>query len=682
MSKRVLPLLLVLSGLAEAGSHTVGPFTVQVDDKPLRVSVAAGGRTLLPSRDALGLLKVGRASATVKSTFGKFSFDQDLEAMAGAWDLASEEATATGVRLSANLRQKADGPSSGLVSVTIEPAGEGTLALTVAAGDPANRLWISYPGADNESFLGLGERYDRVRQDGRRLPVWTSEQGIGRSNFPILPFTGNLTDTYFPVPFYMSSRGHGVLVDSPARTVWDFRVAPRQDRVAVEVWDRQATLVLFDGPRPADVLRRLTARTGRPRPMPDWAFGVWLGAQGGPAKVLKHLENVRGAGAPVDVLWCQDWLGGKASLVGYDVDYHWSADLNHYPDLGGMIAKLHAQGIKFMGYFNTFIEPRFPEFAEVQAKNWLVTDASGKPWTPMISTFRAGLLDITNPAAQEYMKGKMREALKLGLDGWMSDFGEWLPWDGRVHGAGGAPLWHNRYPVEWARITREACLAERPNGDFVIFARSGFAHSAKYLDLVWAGDQNTSWKADDGLPSVIPAGLSLGLSGVPLWHFDAGGYTSLVSPPRNEELFMRWVEAAACSPTLRTHEGYWAQQNIQADSNPKVLAHFTAMAKLHRQLQPRIIAAAKEATATGLPLMRHLWLQYPEDPATLAIEDQYFLGPDLLVAPVIKKGAQTRKLYVPRGSWKHVLTGAVVQGPAWTEVAAPIGQPPVFERQD
>jgi len=136
--------------------------------------------------------------------------------------------------------------------------------------------------------------------------------------------------------------------------------------------------------RPADVLRRLVARTCRPRPMPHRAFGVWLGAQSGPAKVLKQMENVRGAGTPVDVRWCQDWLGCKASLFGCDVDYYGSADLNHYPDLGGMIAKLHALGIKFMGYFNTFIEPRFPEFAEVQAKNWLITDASGKSWAPMI----------------------------------------------------------------------------------------------------------------------------------------------------------------------------------------------------------------------------------------------------------------------------------------------------------
>lgn len=670
--------------VAHAAPHTVGTFAVQVESAPLRVSVSVAGRTLLGARDGLPFLKAGRATPKVKSNFGKFSFDQRVESTALAWDLVEEPIhTATGgVKLTANLRTGADAPVTGTIAVAIEPAGDGTVSIDARASDPAlNRLWITYPSPADEGLLGMGERYDTVRHDGRRIPVWTSEQGIGRSNYPLLPFTGSFTDTYFPVPFYMSTLGHGVLLETTARSIFDLRVAPRADRVSIEVWHGQAKLTLLDGPRPADVLKRLTAITGRPRVLPDWAFGVWLGVQGGPDRLLKHLDNVRKAGAPVDVMWAQDWIGGRSSLVGYDIHYHWSHDPALYPDLAGMIAKLHAEGVRFTGYFNTFIEPRFPEFAEVAAKGFLVNDASGKPWLPMISTFRAGLLDLSNPGAQEYIKGKMRDALKLGLDGWMADFGEWLPWDGKIQAPEGAPRYHNQYPVEWARLNREAGLEARPGGDFVIFARSGYAGSARWLDLVWAGDQNTSWKPDDGLPSVIPAGLSLGLSGVPLFHFDGGGYTSLVSAPRNEELFMRWIEASACSPVLRTHEGYWASQNIQADSNPRVLEHFAKMAKLHRAIQPKIVAAAREAATTGLPVMRHLYLQYPEDPTTVSIENQYMLGADLLVAPVTTKGATSRKLYLPQGRWKHVGSGQVSQGPAWIEVQAPLGDPPLYERQ-
>jgi sulfoquinovosidase len=290
------------------------------------------------------------------------------------------------------------------------------------------------------------------------------------------------------------------------------------------------------------------------------------------------------------------------------------------------------------------------------------------------------VLDLSNPGARQWCGEHLRAALRMGVDGWMADFGEWLPWHGTIAAPEGAARWHNRYPVEWARLNRESALAERPDGDFVIFSRSGFAGSTPWVDLVWGGDQNTSWKADDGLPSVFPAGLSLGLSGVPLFHFDAGGYTSLVSFPRGEELFMRWIEAAALSPTLRTHEGYWRQRNVQADSSERVLAHFAKMARLHARLEPAIVAAAAEASASGMPVMRHLWLAYPDDPATLAIDDQYLLGAEWLAAPVIQKKATARRVYFPAGRWKHWESGAEHAGPGWAEVAAPLGSPPLFQK--
>lgn len=679
--RTAVALALVLPALAFAQDFTVGDFHVRLAAAPFSIAVART-HELLPARAGLATFRAGRARETVKESFGRFAFDQKLEAAWTAWDLAGPPAVDARGALTFTAHLKGEGAGeAGTLAVAVAPAGDGTLTIEARAeGVDANRLWIAYPSDASEGLLGLGERYDRVRQDGKRIPIWTSEQGIGRSDHPVLPFTGATTDTYFPVPYYMSTRGHGVLVDGTARSVFDLRVAPRADRIGIEVWDRAARLVLFDGPTPRDVLRRLTARTGRPRRLPDWAFGVWLGVQGGTAHVLEHLARVKAAGAPVDAVWVQDWLGGRNSLFGYDVLYHWSADPKLYPDLGATIARLHGEGVKFLGYFNSFIEPSFPEFAECARNNWLVTGRDGKPWTAMISTFRGGLLDLSNEGARAYMAGKLRAALKLGLDGWMADFGEWLPWDAGLASPEGGRLWHNRYPIEWARLNREAGLAERPDGDFVIFARSGFAGSGRWLDLVWAGDQNTSWKTDDGLPTVIPAGLSLGLSGAPLYHFDAGGFTSLVSLPRGEELFMRWVEAAACSPVLRTHEGYWRQMNVQADSSPRVLAHFAKMAQLHARLQPAIVAAAREASESGMPILRHLWLEHPDDATALGVEDEWLLGRDVLAAPVVTKGAAARRVYFPAGRWRHWATGAVTEGPAWATVAAPLGQPPLFVR--
>ncbi|MBI3891895.1 MAG: hypothetical protein HY303_10245 [Candidatus Wallbacteria bacterium] len=560
---------------------------------------------------------------------------------------------------------------------------EGTLRLEASDGPSGfNRVRFTFQTRPGENFLGFGEQYNRVRHAGMQVPIWTSEQGIGRGDGPLrLPFTGRTTDSYFPLPFYLSTRGYGLLADSTARTVFDLGAAPRPDRISIETWEGRGALCLFAGPRPVDVLRRSTLFMGRPRMLPEWAFGVWAAAQGGPARLRELLAKLTAAGTKIDALWAQDWLGARSRIYGYDVRYHWTADEKLYPDLGRFIGELHGQGVRFLGYFNTFIEKGFPEYGEAARRGFLVKRADGTPYLQQISTFSGGLVDLSNAGARQFLGGFLRQAMRMGMDGWMADFGEWLPYDARIEAAEGAPLWHNRYPVEWARLNRESCLAERPAGDFVVFNRSGHIGSVRYSDIIWAGDQNTGWGKADGLPSVVPAGLTLGLSGVPFWHFDAGGFTSLITLPRGEELFMRWVEAGAMSPLLRTHEGYWRQLNCQIDSNARVLSHFAAMAALHRRIQPKLVAAAREAVDTGLPIVRHLWLEHPDDPTCLGIEDEYQLGSDLLAAPVLTPRATSRRVYFPPGgTWVHWSDNLQYPGGTWATVDAPLGTPALFCR--
>ncbi|MBI4864327.1 MAG: hypothetical protein HY815_29320, partial [Candidatus Riflebacteria bacterium] len=558
----VLPLLLATLVRAAPGAGParwveVGQFQVGIRSDPFSLEVRSGsGKTLIGHRDGLTFCRVGQARETVRTAFGLFAFDEER-----IWSLSAGTVTATtpvdgAVSLSVTLGgpSRAGSAPEGQLSVKLSSGSAGVLTISLEAGvTGANRLSIAFPSPPDESFLGFGEQYNRVKSDGRRVPIWVSEQGIGRSDGPIhLPFSGTTSDTYFPMPWYLSTRGYGFLLDSFARSVFDLRLQPRTDRVTVEVWDRRATIRLVDGDSPARILERLTAHVGRPRQLPDWAFGTWLGVQGGPARLKQMLAAVRDAGGPVAAVWAQDWVGCRTNPLGYDLKYHWLEDPTLYPDLAGLIADLHRQGIRFLGYFNTFVEPLFPEYAEGEAKGHLVRDAAGKVYAPRISTHPAALVDLSSEPAREWLGSFLKRALRMGMDGWMADFGEWVPFSGRIASPEGTALFHNRYPVEWARLNRESGLAERPDGDFVIFARSGFVGSARWLDMVWGGDQNTSWGDDDGLPTVVPAGLSLGLSGIGIFHFDAGGYTSLISLPRGAELFMRWVEAAALSPVLRT----------------------------------------------------------------------------------------------------------------------------------
>lgn len=684
----LLLLLASAAGFPEPGPQApklwrLGGYRIQLTERPitLRISRADSGQVLLDSSRGLPLFEVARGRASVKMRSGMFDFKQQLEPVGSAW-------TAHGVTESANsieLRVSVRSPDGGVVhpwsTVRIERVDDGIVAVsTDASALPANRLRFNLPSPSDERFLGLGEQYNHASHEGRRVPIWVSEQGNGRADGWLrLPFMGRTSDTYFPVPWYLSTRGHGVLVQTFARCVFELRAPAAPDRVGIEVWEPKARLVLIDGPRPADVLRRLTSLTGRPRKMPDWAFGVWLGLQGGRERVASLLQTVRAAGAPVDAVWVQDWIGARRTPISYDLTYHWTADRSLYPDLAGFIRELHGEGTRFLGYFNPFVEPRFPEFDTARRLGALVKDQAGEPVTVRVATMKASMLDLSNPAARGLIAGYMRQAMEMGMDGWMSDYGEWLPWDAGICAPEGAPLFHNRYPVEWARLNRETCLQQRPTGDFALFSRSGFTGSQRWLDHVWAGDQNTDFGKDDGLPTVFPAGLHLGLSGVGLFHFDAGGYTSVRSP-RRPELLMRWVEASAMSPLLRTHEGYFQPLNAQVYSNRLLLDHFADMAQLHRALQPDIAAAALEASQTGLPVMRHLYLMYPEDPATLDIVDQYLIGDRWLAAPVIHRGQIRREVYFPQGRWRHWKSGAVFAGPARHEVEAPIGTPALFEK--
>jgi alpha-glucosidase len=202
-----------------------------------------------------------------------------------------------------------------------------------------------------------------------------------------------------------------------------------------------------------------------------------------------------------------------------------------------------------------------------------------------------------------------------------------------------------------------------------------------HCPLLWAGDQSVDFSRHDGIGTVITAALSSGLVGNAFSHSDVGGYTSLFGNVRTEELILRWYELGAFSPVFRTHEGNRPDDNLQIDSTPELIAGFVRWSRIHAALAPYVTHLVTEAQGTGLPAQRALFLHYPEDRETFTIQDQYLYGADLMVAPVIEAGAVMRKVYLPEGAWKHLWSGQD-HAPGWHDVAAPLGQPPVFARAD
>jgi alpha-glucosidase len=211
--------------------------------------------------------------------------------------------------------------------------------------------------------------------------------------------------------------------------------------------------------------------------------------------------------------------------------------------------------------------------------------------------------------------------------------------------------------------------------------RAGHTGVQAHCPLLWAGDQSVDFSRHDGIGTVITAALSSGLVGNAFSHSDVGGYTSLFGNVRTQELILRWYELGAFSPVFRTHEGNRPDDNLQIDSTSELVAGFVRWSRVHAALAPYVRHLVAEAQATGLPAQRALFLHHPEDRETFKIQDQFLYGADLMVAPVIEAGASMRKVYLPQGQWRHMWSGRD-HAPGWHDVAAPIGEPPVFYRAD
>lgn len=568
------------------------------------------------------------------------------------------------------------------VRVTVHVPGVATrVALEVAEGAGASSIALPIVCEEASSFLGFGAQYHVVDHRGEAFPLWVEEQGIGRTGGAVPPpLVGNRHTTYFPVPWYLDARGHGVLVETDARVLVDLcRGDP--DRAWLEAETaRTVSLLVFHGPTASDALRQLGDHLGRPPAPPAWAHRPWIGVQGGRDAVLAEADALDAAGVPYGALWAQDWSGRRAFGTGnFGVLYRWVDDEELYPDLTGMVEALHERDVRFLAYANPFVvETVADHFPQMRDEGLLVRTPGGEPYLVDSPNGPAALPDLTRPQARAYVQRFLRAMVaEHGIDGWMADFGEWLPTDAVLSDGTDAALAHNRYPTEWHRLSREVMDELRPDGDWAVFSRSGWTGEHGVAQIVWIGDQEVDFSPTDGLPTVVPALLNLGLSGVPFVTHDLGGFSG---GPRGKEVFLRWTELAAFTPVMRTHEGLQRDRNWSWDSDEETTAHFRRFARIHEALGETFAALAAEAATSSLPPLRHLCLVFPDDPGSRAVHDQLMLGDGLLIAPVVEEGARGRSVYLPPGVWFHVFTGARHEGGGRVPIDAPIGTPPVLSR--
>jgi alpha-glucosidase len=558
--------------------------------------------------------------------------------------------------------------------------------LTLKALSGHNRITIDLALGEGDVLWGGGEQMSHLVLNGRNFPLWTSEPGVGRE--PGTPLTdqasadgsfagGDYWTTNYPEPTVLCSGGWAISLANSEYAEFDAR-AP--GRLRIHVWSGEAVIDLFEG-APADLTRQLAARFGPRHALPEWALGgAIVGLKQGEAS-FDRLEALIDAGAAVSGLWCEDWVGIRETSFGRRLFWDWQWNAGRYPDLPARIAALKARGIRFLGYVNPYLAVDGPLYSEAAAKGFFARELESEaPYLVDFGEFHAGVVDFTNPDAAAWFAEEVtaKRMLDFGLDGWMADFGEYLPTDLRLFD--GDPMReHNRWPVRWAEVNARAVASRGKTGEVLWFMRAGHTGVQAHCPLLWAGDQSVDFSRHDGIGTVVTAALSSGLVGNAFSHSDVGGYTSLFGNVRTEELILRWYELGAFSPVFRTHEGNRPDDNLQIDSTPTLIAGFVRWSRIHAALAPYVRHLVAEARATGLPAQRALFLHYPEDTATFAIQDQFLYGADLLVAPVIEAGAVMRKVYLPAGAWRHIWTGQDY-APGWHDVPAPLGQPPVFYR--
>lgn len=642
-----------------------------------------GGRLLLQHSAQRPCLSVGQGEADIEMFRGNFSIKDNLHEKLALTACAIRDSDA-GLCVTLSRGEVA------AATLMIAQDEAGRLRIAVNNHSPHhNRIWLNLVAEPEERIYGCGEQFSYFNLRGRPFPLWTSEQGVGRNKKTLVTWQADCQEnaggdyywTFFPQPTFVSSRRYFCHISNSGYMCFDFS-AP--DHHALAIWEPQAELCFDTAPSQLALVSKLSAMLGRQPELPEWVYdGIILGIQGGTEVCQQRLDRAREMGVSVAGIWAQDWEGRRITSFGKRLMWNWRWDEELYPGLDQRIPQWKQEGVRFLGYINPYVAIEKELYAEAAAHGYLTRDAGGRDYQVEFGEFYAGVVDLTNPEAYRWYKEVIkRNLINFGLDGWMADFGEYLPTDTFLHNGVSAEIMHNRWPALWAQCNYEALAESGKLGEVLFFMRAGYTGSQKYSLMMWAGDQNVDWSLDDGLASVIPAALSLAMTGHGLHHSDLGGYTTLFGMKRSKELLLRWCDFAAFTPMMRSHEGNRPDDNWQFDSDDETLRHLARMTGIFRRLKPYLQQAVAQNSREGIPVMRPLLLHYEDDPQTFDLAYQYLLGRDLLVAPVHQPDCRTWTLYLPRDHWVNLWSGEPDSGGHEVTVDAPLGQPPVFYRRD
>lgn len=512
--------------------------------------------------------------------------------------------------------------------------------------------------APDEHFYGFGEKFTGVDKRGQSLDMWNYDAlGVGSER------------AYKNVPFFLSTRGYGIFVDSVRRVAFDMG-RRNNGTVDIAVPDTVLDYYVIAGPDPKAIINRYGGLVGYPVVPPKWALGLWvstdwatdLTSDGIRERVRLLSEN----GIPVDVIH----IDSPWQRFGCWSDLEW--DRQRLPDAEALLAELVGMGLKPCLWINPYIGVESPVFEEAAEAGYLLATPAGGPYVADLwGGYHppVGILDFTNGTAVDWYQGRLRSLLELGVQAFKTDFAERIPADAiAANGMTGEEL-HNLYPLLFNDAVSDITSAVTGREGFT-WGRSTYAGGQRHA-IQWAGDPNSTYV---DLASVLRGGLSIGLSGHAFWSHDIGGFHGVPTP----DLYVRWAQFGLLSPCSRAHGN---SSRVPWAYGKRATEIFREFAELRYRLLPYLYSIALEAGETSLPILRHMLLEFPDDPSVYGLDLQYMLGPDLLVAPIFNPEGR-RTVYLPAGRWIDFWTRQVTYGPRHLEVIVPLERIPLFVRGD
>lgn len=512
--------------------------------------------------------------------------------------------------------------------------------------DPEGQLHVSeqLDLGVGEKIYGLGERFTNFIKNGQTVDIWNEDGGTGTEQ------------AYKNIPFYLSNRKYGLYVDNPGKVSFEVG-SEKVSRVQFSVPGEEMSYSVVGGENLKAILNTYTDLTGKAPLVPDWSYGLWLSTSFttdyDEKTVLEFVDGMAERNIPLSVFHFDCRWMKELEWCNFD----W--DKSKFPDPEGLLKKLHDRGLKICVWINSYIGQKSPLFEEGAKNGYFIKNEDGSVW--QCDRWQAGMaiVDFTNPEATKWYQGYLKKLVAMGVDCFKTDFGERIPTEGVKYYDGSDPeLMHNYYTYLYNKAVYDVLVETKGADEAILFARSATVGGQQF-PVHWGGDCSSNYPS---MAESLRAGLSFGMSGFGYWSHDIAGFEDQASP----DLYKRWTQFGLLSSHSRYH-GSTAYKVpwLYGDEAVDVAREFT---ELKLQLKPYLLKMAQETHETGVPMMRAMVLEFPDDPTCEDIDTQYMLGDDLLVAPVFREDGVAR-FYVPDDgtgqAWTNIITDTAYEPGKW-----------------